>query len=234
MARRKRKPAPFDPAVFEDPVALQTRWDAATDTAPRDKQGHRVLKDAPSGRADADRLVFRNAASGAWATGRRLLEGVFLGVILFVVINHERGQFLSVVYGIGLVYWTFQQFQTHLHYVFDKVEGVYWRGQEEPRQDTEVRPLEDIYAVQLICTDTYSIRGSLRSDYQLNLVSADGAREVVTTWGGTTDVIRELRAHARALAEFLERPLWDATNERRLVTLQSRLARRRGRRRGPR
>ena len=229
MARRKRKAAPFDPAVFEDSVALQAGWGEASDTAPRDKDALRVLADAPSEHAAADRLVFRNASSGAWATWRRLLEGVVLAVILIVVMNHERGQFLSVVYGAGLVYWTFQQFRTHLHYVFDKVEGVYWRGQAEPRQDTEVRPLEDVYAVQLICTDTYSIRGSLRSDYQLNLVCSSGAREVVTTWCRTTDAIRELRNHAQTLAEFLERPLWDATNERRLRALQSRQARRRSR-----
>ncbi|MGC6486679.1 MAG: hypothetical protein ACON4Z_03470, partial [Planctomycetota bacterium] len=140
MARRKREPAPFDPAVFEDPVALQTRRDAATDSAPRDRQAHRVPEAAPGGHADAYRLVFRNASSGAWATGRRLLEGVFLGVILFVVVNHERGPVLSVVYGIGLVSWTFQQFRTHLHYVFDKARGVYWRGPAEPRPATEVRP----------------------------------------------------------------------------------------------
>lgn len=227
MARRKRKVEPFDPALFEDPVALQTRWGGAADNAQPDKDAHRVLADATSALADADRLLFRNASSGTWATWRRLLEGAALAVILFVVMNHPKGQFISVVYGIGLVYWIYQQFETHLHYVFDKVEGVYWRGRKELSQDTEARPLEDIYAVQLICTDSYTVRGrgSHWSECQVNLVFEGGQREVVTSWRCRDSVIRELRAEAQALADFLDRPLWDATDTRRLDILRRRQAR---------
>ena len=227
MARRKRKVEPFDPALFEDPVALQTRWGGAADNAQPDKDAHRVLADVTSELADADRLLFRNASSGTWATWRRLLEGAALAVILFVVMNHPKGQFISVVYGIGLVYWIYQQFETHLHYVFDKVEGVYWRGRKELSQDTEARPLEDIYAVQLICTDSYTVRGrgSHWSECQVNLVFEGGQREVVTSWRCRDSVIRELRAEAQALADFLDRPLWDATDTRRLDILRRRQAR---------
>jgi len=56
-------------------------------------------------------------------------------------------------------------------------------------------------------------------------VFEDGQREVVTSWRCRDSVIRELRAEAQALADFLDRPLCDATDTRRLGVLRRRQAR---------
>ncbi|MCA1809838.1 MAG: hypothetical protein ABR497_06755 [Kiritimatiellia bacterium] len=107
---------------------------------------------------------------------------------------------------IGMLYW----FGTPV--VFDKRSGFFWRSRTPPHQTVRRMDhagscrLDDIHALQLLSKYCRGNKTSYYS-YELNLVMRDGSRRNVVDHGNQ----RRLREDARLLAEFLEKPLWDAS-----------------------
>ncbi|MBS3735402.1 MAG: hypothetical protein KGY99_10845 [Phycisphaerae bacterium] len=98
--------------------------------------------------------------------------------------------------------------------VFDKHRAAFWKGKRAPdrvfdRDRKNGAKLEDIHAIQLLCEYIPS-SGSRRSasfySYELNLVLHDGSRLNVTDHSK----LHKLRKDAKALAAFLDVPVWDA------------------------
>jgi hypothetical protein len=92
--------------------------------------------------------------------------------------------------------------------VFDKVSGWYWRGndiQQQPNKPRgkDITALHDIHALQIISEYVISGKTSYHS-YELNLVLKSGERINVTDHGN----LRALELDARALAAFLNVPVW--------------------------
>lgn len=89
--------------------------------------------------------------------------------------------------------------------VFDRKRGLYWDTREggslEQAPDSSI-PLSEIRGLQLL---SELVRGESKFvAEELNLVLADGRRVNLVDYEGAA----ELRADARALAQWLEVPLW--------------------------
>jgi hypothetical protein len=156
--------------------------------------------------------------------GARLFYGVFLLVGLGVMIGFSAGNASSGKIGLnaetifpllfGLV---FASVGGGLWYygttpiVFDRRKGNFWKGRKSPDEVFDKSRLkcfakiEDIYAIQLISEYCRSDKSSYYS-YELNLVLGDGERINVVDHGNK----RKIKEDAQKLAEFLDRPLWDA------------------------
>ncbi|MCI5139081.1 MAG: hypothetical protein D3922_11850 [Candidatus Electrothrix sp. AR1] len=96
--------------------------------------------------------------------------------------------------------------------VFDKRKGFFWKGRKVPYESGNWRDRKDcarlgeIHALKLIAE---RISGKDRSyySYEINLVMKDGSRIQVVDHGDKNKVQED----AKALAEFLGKPLWDAS-----------------------
>lgn len=98
--------------------------------------------------------------------------------------------------------------------VFDRRKGLFWKGRVAPdavldkRQIKDLIALDDIVGLQII---TERVRGNKSSynSYELNLVLKDGERINVVDHGGAA----KLRADARELGVFLDKPVWDGPEQ---------------------
>uniref|UniRef100_UPI004057545B hypothetical protein n=1 Tax=Candidatus Electrothrix sp. TaxID=2170559 RepID=UPI004057545B len=101
--------------------------------------------------------------------------------------------------------------------VFDKRKGAFWKGRKAPDATTRKNEspnyvrLENIYALQLISkvskTPTHEGRHSVITRYEINLILKDSSRVHVVHHGNK----KRIRQDAAVLAEFLDKPLWDAS-----------------------
>jgi len=107
----------------------------------------------------------------------------------------------------GALWWTMST-----PTIFDKKRGYYCKGRKRPEAIFDrsklknYAELERIHALQLIAEQVSGKNKSYLS-FELNLVLIDGTRLNVTDHGSHTGI----REDARKLAEFLGKPLWDAT-----------------------
>jgi hypothetical protein len=205
VQRMAREAVPFDPSGLEDEVALRTEWGPA-------KRGGANFRTHSLERIDSNRLEFTASA------GARLFYAVFflvgVGIVIgFTVGAGVRGNVLPIVVGVifaaaGAGLW----YVGAAPIVFDKRKGSFWKGRTSPydvRHTSELKhhaPLDRIHALQII---SEYIRGNKSSyySYELNLVLDDGSRLNVVDHGN----VERLRADARVLSEFLDKPVWDAT-----------------------
>jgi len=202
----------IDPAVFGDPRALETQWIPA---APGGANfgTHRLIQ------VSANRVEFALTLAGKCFFLLFLLSG--LGVLLLQVNRIRIGTadpsgkdfwipllagLAFAVIGAGL-YWFGATPR-----VFDRTRGAFWRSRREPslmegirRTKTSV-PLDSIHALQLLAEYVSGDKSSYYS-YELNLVLDDASRINVVDHGN----LERLRGDARSLAQFLDIPLWDAT-----------------------
>lgn len=200
--------APFDPAQFGDPVAMQTEWSPARGGGANFRT-HRLRK------ADPNRLEFRAAAGAIVFFGIFLLIGlgVMFGLGGAMLASGEPpanllipvlfGGVFAAVGGLGIYFGT-------APIVFDKHWGYFWKGRKSPQHvfdRTKLKhfaELTDIHALQIV---SEHIRGNKSSytSYELNLVLHDGRRINVVDHGN----LRRLREDAAAVAAFLGVPVWD-------------------------
>jgi len=202
----------IDPSVFGDPRALETEW---TPAAPGGCNfcTHRLIQ------ASANRVEFALTLAGKCFFLLFLLSG--LGVLLLQANRIRIGAadpggkdfwiplLVGLVFAVvgGGLYW----FGTTPR-VFDRTRGAFWRSRREPslmegiqRTKSSV-PLSAIHALQLLAEYVSGDKSSYYS-YELNLVLDDASRINVVDHGN----LERLRADARSLAQFLDLPLWDAT-----------------------
>ena len=202
---------PLDPSTFNDPVAETTDWMPL-------KGGGASFCTRRLTEAGAQRLEFK-AVLGAKAF---YLVFLFTGIgvlVLFAGTLLEKGMSNFGLEDIFLLLFgcIFGTAGGCLYYfgtkpiVFDKQNGYFWKGKREPRQVINIdsiktlAKLDDIHALQLISEYCTSDDSSYYS-YELNLILKDAERINVVDHG-KLDKIRE---DAKKLADFLEKPVWDA------------------------
>lgn len=206
--------APFDPAVFDDSVALKTEW------GPLKGGGTNIrthaLKQTVEGRCE-----FRPSLAFLFFCGVFLLIGLGIdAAFIYILISGSKpmpfheGLFLIL---FGLVFACVGGAMLYFGarpVVFDKSTGGVWKGWREPRSDFEhgrettgyLCRLDEIHALQLVSEFVRGNKSSYTS-YELNLVRVDGSRLNVVDHGD----IRQLRKDVALLGEYLEVPVWDST-----------------------
>lgn len=217
---------PFDPSHFNDPVAMQTDWTQVVASGSFPKELVAVNR---------SRLEIRATLRDRMFGLTSVLIGVAVpaGVFPAWLSQGERSLgdflFLGVWSGLFLLLGIVMLYRGRKPIVFDKRKGFFWKGRRSPGEivgsleqarrpgaylPPDVSRLEDIHALQLICTRLPGRRGrhgarhgSGADTYQLNLVLKNGSRvHVVDDSNGN-----RLRDNAQVLSRFLERPVWDAT-----------------------
>lgn len=211
--------APFDPSRLNDPVAIRTAW-TPLKRGGSNYRSHRLVRATPY------RLEFR-AAPEALLLNLVFIFGGFAAAVLMLYSRLAGGALrpdvetivpivFSIVFGIvfagsGLA----MLYYSTIPVVFDKMRGICWKGRGGPpssagafgRESLKTfTDLGNIHALQIISELCSSRNGSYYS-YELNLILKDGQRINVTDHGK----LDKLRADAMTLAQFLGKPLWDAT-----------------------
>lgn len=208
-----RQAVPFDPGVFNDPVAVQTEWSPA-------KGGGANFRTHKLVTLHADRLEFQAALGAKLFCGFFALVGIIMpsGFLSAMLLSPEFAADIGVIVIVPvLMGLTFLAVGAGLFYfgtapiVFDRYRGYFWKGRKAPNEVLnigvlkEACKLDDIHAVQII-SELCSGKSSYYS-YEMNLVLHDGRRYNVVDHGDQT----KIRADAQALAAFLNVPVWDAT-----------------------
>lgn len=207
----------IDPAVFNDPLALQTEWSPAS-------PGGSNFKTHKLHEVDGQRMEFRATM------GMKLFAGLFLVIGLGVMaiapwrlwISGEpfaKDMLFLLIFGLLFAgVGGFMLYSALTPTVFDKGHGYFCKNRRKPEHTFTVVdiknhvPLTRIHALQLITerVTSNSSRGgsSTYKSHELNLVLDDGTRLNVVDHGCVTTI----RADAQRLATFLGKPLWDATD----------------------
>ena len=206
---------PPDPSQFNDPVAERTEW------SPKKSGGanfctHRLEQAGPMS------VEFRPTVMA------RMLYGLFFvaGIGVLVMVVYPRLQngtiefdmqlimpaVLGMVFtavGVALLYYGGRKI------VFDRRRGYFWKGHKAPdlyrpgAGSKSAVALGDIHALQIISEFCRGSKGSSYYSYELNLVLEDASRINVVDHGA----INKLRDDADKLAQFLGKPVWDATKK---------------------
>jgi hypothetical protein len=203
---------PFDPSMFNDPVAIKTSWSPL-------KGGGANFCTHKLTEVGVHRLEFK-ASMGA-----KLFYLIFffvgVGVLgLYIFMSLEKGLSNFELKGTPMLLLggAFATVGGCLYYfgtkpiVFDKHSGHFWKGRRNPEHVINhdsiktLAKLDDIHAFQLISEHCSGDKSSYFS-YELNLIRKDSTRINVVDHG-KLDKIRE---DAQKLSNFLEKPLWDAT-----------------------
>jgi hypothetical protein len=200
---------PFDPAQFNDSIALKTPWNPL-------KGGGTNIRTHAMKLDREGRCEFRVAPGYIAFCGLFLVIGLGILIAILCTLNpREPKDYFPIP--IGAVFATVGGCLLYFGgrpVVFDKQSGLAWRGWHEPRQDFEhgrersgsLCRLDDIHALQIVSELVRSKNNSYRS-YELNLVLVDASRLNVVDHG---DVAR-IRKDAAELGLYLEVPVWDAT-----------------------
>lgn len=201
--------AAFDPAQFNDPVALKTQWVPAKGGGTNFRTHKLVL-------IDSNRIVVKATAGAVLFYSIFLVVGIALVVGLSASAMIKGTPFREIIMPafVGLIFALIGGCMFYfgtVPIVFDKQKRLFWKGRKAPDEVfdksslKDFAELEDIYALQLVSEYCRGNKSSFYS-YELNLVFADGRRMNVIDHGNKD----KLREDARVLAEFLEKPLWDA------------------------
>ncbi|MCR9231440.1 hypothetical protein [Gimesia chilikensis] len=200
---------PFDPATFDDPIALKTDWSPL-------KGGGANFCTRKLVQASPLRYEFRATA------GAICFYLIFFGIgmaalvfSIFQIVSNEKIFVPEILIpgGVGLVFaiigGTTLYFGT-LPVVFDKQHNCFWRGKISDDEliyataNEQLMPFQEIHAIQLIKEYIHSKNSSYHS-YEMNLISRDGVRTNVVDHGN----LEKIQADAQTLAEFLEVPIWN-------------------------
>jgi hypothetical protein len=214
ILKRAGTPVTFDASRFNDPVALQVEWSPKKGGGTNFRTHKLVL-------VDFNRMEFKTTF-GAFLFYLVFLltgAGISSGFAVYSFMNETgtgMGNFeMFMPFLTGILFFALG---IYLYYngakpvVFDKRYGYFWKCWKAPDEAfnpdamEEYTKLSDIHAIQII---SEFIRGDKSSyySYELNLVLNDGARVNVVDHGNK----EKLRADAQILADFLGKPVWDAT-----------------------
>jgi len=201
----------FDPSLFDDPVAEKTDWGPA-------KGGGSSFGTHKLVAVNPERVEFRATV------GAKLFYLLFLLVGLAVIIGFSASEISSGKFGLNastafsllfgsafsLVGGLMLYFGT-APIVFDRRKGWFWKGRKSPDRVFDKSSIkhfaefDQIHALQLISECCSGDKRSYYS-YEINIVLEDGRRINVVDHGNEA----RIREDAQTLAEFLDRPVWDA------------------------
>ena len=203
---------PFDPSRLGDPVASQTAWTPA-------KGGGANFRTQKLVVVNSYRIEFRASIEA------KIFYAIFLlaGLAMIIGLSYSRfsrgtfqfnadtimplliGAVFAAIGGAMLYFGT-------RPVVFDKMRGCFWKGRTPPNEVIDHTALKHysefnrIHALQIV-SELCRGKNSSYYSYELNLVLADGQRVNIVDHGN----LKKLREDAKTLAEFLGKPLWDAT-----------------------
>ena len=191
--------------TFKDPLARQTSW------KPVERGGSsgrsRTLK-----QINPTRLEFKAAPLTLVLAGLAIAVGILVALTGFI--GAGSADWNRVVISIpltaaGLFFW----FQLTRPAILDKQTGFYWVGRNAPaspsaaREQANATMLSDVGAVQVIAEDVRTERGRTFRSFEINLVLYDGSRLNLVDHAK----LSVIKADAQRVAEFLQVPLWDAS-----------------------
>lgn len=192
-------------ADTDDPVAQKISWEPARGGGASFKTQHMDVKEyVISIRKTTGSIIFSLvfALPGAGA--------VLVGVPMMLMKGEWGGAAFMFIWGIIFGGAGVAMLMMNKPVIFDKTEGVYYRGKKYDYRVTQDREsqgqLSEIYALQLISERMRSSKGRSYTSYELNLVFKDGDRINIMDHGKGDDV----EASAKKLAQFLNVPVWQA------------------------
>lgn len=201
--------APFDPSVFNDPIATQTEWSRAC-------PGGANFRTFKLVQVNPDRIIFRTTIGAVIFALIFLVAG--LGLIVLIIWDSSLTTFATeslFAVGLGLIFavvGAYLLYRQMLPIVFDKLENLFWK-KRKPNSEMSLNDasedwvrLEFIHALQIVA-EFISGKNSNYYSYELNLVLKNGNRINVIDHGNRRKIDRE----AKVLSEFLKVPVWDAT-----------------------
>jgi hypothetical protein len=200
----------FDPSSLDDPIAMQTEWRPAKNGGANFRT-HRLVA------VDATRMEFRPTFGAILFYLVFILMGGGVSIAFLFAGKGDQGAsgvpvLMPLLIGLvfvgigGAMLW----FGT-APIVFDKQKSFFWKGRKAPDEVFDrdslkaFANLHEVHAIQLISEWCRGNKSSYFS-YELNLVLETGERVNVVDHGSRN----KLREDAVALAEFLDKPLWDA------------------------
>jgi hypothetical protein len=200
----------FDPALLNDPVAMETRWTPLV----HDGASFRTHILTKKGK---ERIEFRPAPHALLIAAAFIAVGVVFSVILTICMEEAQNDDLLVPAALGIIIaWVgiVRMYMLNIPIVFDTAIGYFWKGRVKPEEmfidnsDKMLKKcvsLNQVYALQIVAERCHR-RRSYYYSYELNLVLRDGKRMNVIDHGD----IKNVRADARALSELLGKTIWDA------------------------
>ncbi len=201
----------FDPSSLDDPVAMQVDWTPA-------KGGGANFRTHKLVAVNSNRLEFRASRVAKLfylvflLLGVGVLIGLSLPKLFSGTLSFDMETIMPLLIGLafagagGAMFY----FGT-VPIVFDKRNGFFWKGRKAPDQVFNksslkyFAELEQIHALQLISEYCRGDKSSYYS-YELNIVLEDGKRINIADHGKQNNLLDD----ARTLADFLEKPVWDA------------------------
>lgn len=196
-------------AAKSDPVGSKTDW-IPLKNGGSNFQTHRFVVDHPQ------RARFKTSV------GALIMYSLFAVIGLGILIGFSIGYALSregiliIFIGMGLIFLgvgsALMIYGTQ-PISFDQQTGFYWKGRTDPRNVFDVTELKnaarlsEVYAVQLLSKYVTGDKGRGYYSYELNLVLNNGERLNVVDYGNK----KGIRTDAEKLAQFLDKPLWDAS-----------------------
>jgi hypothetical protein len=198
-------------AFLDDPIAQQTKWSRA-------QKGKSNILSHKLVRIDQGRMEFRMTMLSLFTCIALILFGAG-----FVGYSFSDGQFNhkyipQILIGLAaLCGGGWMLYSGTLPRIFDKRKGAFWKGRKAPdamtrwKESSNYVRLENIYALQLISHISSKVNSeghhSSTTHYEINLILQDSSRVNVVHHGNK----KRIRRDAAVLAEFLNKPLWDAS-----------------------
>lgn len=195
-------------SFLDNPVAQQTKWTLV-------KKGGSNILSHKLVRIDQGRMEFRMTILSVFACIALILFGAAFTGSCFYDGQFNRKYILQTLIGLAaLCGGAWMLYSGTLPLIFDKRKGAFWKGRKDPdamtrwKESSNYVRLENIYALQLISkTSTYHGGRSVITRYEINLILKDSSRVHVVQHGNK----KRIRRDAAVLAEFLDKPLWDAS-----------------------
>jgi len=201
---------PFDASVFNDPFALRIEWTPLASGGANFKT-HNLVQ------TSVNRVEFKTGTFMKVFAGIFFFFGLtFATLIPFVILRQPEVNYWIMILPVsfGSVFAVIGYFiyrTAACPRVFDKSSGFYWKGREEPNQMInpeyqKYTKLNEIHALQIISEHVRGNKSSYTS-YELNLIMKDKSRINIVDHGN----IVALRSDAVILSQFINVPVWDAT-----------------------
>lgn len=199
----------FDPAQFNDPIALQTGWMRAS-------PGGSSFRTFKLVEVNPSRVEFKTTFGAVLFSLIFIVLGTGLTTLLIRYSNWASpGAETIIPLFIGLIFAAvggYLLYRQMLPIVFDKREGLFWRKHKpvsvlrlEDATENCAR-LEHIHALQIVA-EFISGKNAGYFSFELNLVLKNGKRINIIDHSKKEKLDRD----ARLLANFLKIPIWDAT-----------------------
>lgn len=200
----------IDPLIFKDPLATKIDWIPVTKNKGANFASHQLKKISP------DIMKFVPTWMTYILSGTLIIMGFGAMMIMYYTAKWILPPWLIAL--AVVIAGCIALYMMTIPIVFDKTTGVFLKGRRQAAELTNLvrgkktAKLEDVRALQILARQVMDYDSDTRMNrsyftYELNLVMKDTNRLNVVTIGN----IAKLREDAEVLAEFLDKPVWDAT-----------------------